>query len=469
MSKLRTILTVAISALVACGGAGTTAVPTAQSQAQLQGSILEVDGQTIDRDGIEMEIVETGDRIRSGADGTLRFPDLDTGRYTLDFNPGAPRTLALEGEEEQDGEKREEEQENDGEERKEEEEREEEESKEEEEREEEEREDEKEEDDDERDEDEFGRPRVEIDREGPVVVIKVVLENGEVVRWSKSHPNHRFVRARMERAEGSDARGQIRLREWYRGERESLRFIACGLDGGDVVDVYLRDTTVEGAEYKKIGSREANGEGCASLAFDTKGGWLPLEAESLSDLAGFEVQVRMAADGTVILSGEIPALPERVERHEKEEEKEREEEEKKEEEEGEREEKPEVAPAAHGKDRLIAQLDFVFGSVEIWDWDAKELQRFRMFAGGLDEGEKVRFEIRDPESEEWTTFATRIALVRGEEDGYVAKVDTEWFGVLPLDSEDVEQLIGLGVRVVRETEEGDVVLLIGEIPNLVRD
>jgi len=33
----------------------------------------------------------------------------------------------------------------------------------------------------------------------------------------------------------------------------------------------------------------------------------------------------------------------------------------------------------------------------------------------------------------------------------------------------VDQLIGLGVRVVRETDDGDVVLLIGEVPNLNRD
>lgn len=468
MSKLRTLLTVAASALVACGGAGTTAVPVAQSAAQVQGAILEVDGQTLDRDGIDVQIVETGDMVRSDATGAFQFPDLDSGRYTLDFNPDAARTLALEGEESEEEESEPKEQE--GEEEKESEEEKDGDGEEEKEREEEkdgdrEEEKEREEEEGESDEDEFGRPRIDVDREGPVVVIKVVLENGEVVRWSKSHPNHRFVRARMQRGEGAgDARGQIRLREWFRGERESLRFIVCGLDGGDAVEVFLRNSTEENAEFKSIRDAEADAKGCASVAFDTKGGWLPLEAESLSDLAGYDVEIRMAADGAVILTGEIPALPKRVERHEKDGDDD------KEEKEEERDEKPEIAPAIYGKDRLIAQVDFLYGSVEIWDWNAMERQRFRMVAGGLDEGETVKFQIRHPETEAWSTFAVRKAQMRAEEgENFLAKVDTEWMGDLPLDVEDVEQLIGLGVRVVRETDDGDVVLLIGEIPNLSRD
>ncbi|MHC4953983.1 MAG: hypothetical protein ACYTGZ_08835, partial [Planctomycetota bacterium] len=110
------------------------------------------------------------------------------------------------------------------------------------------------------------------------------------------------------------------------------------------------------------------------------------------------------------------------------------------------------------------------GSVEIWDWSSRERQRFRMFVAGLNEGDEIRFEIRKRNSDDWETFATRTAILHDEHaERYVAKVDTEWFGVLPLHADEVSQLVGLGVRVVRETDDGDVVLLIGEIPDLVRD
>ena len=71
--------------------------------------------------------------------------------------------------------------------------------------------------------------------------------------------------------------------------------------------------------------------------------------------------------------------------------------------------------------------------------------------------------------EEWVTFATPTALERDHEElGYAAFVDTEWHGVLPLHADSAEDLEGLGVRVVRTTAEGDQVILIGEIPDLVR-
>ena len=97
-----------------------------------------------------------------------------------------------------------------------------------------------------------------------------------------------------------------------------------------------------------------------------------------------------------------------------------------------------------------------------------------MVAGGLNEGDVVHFQIRKPGTEAWETFATRTAQYRDEEgERYVAKVDTEWFGVLPLHADEASDLIGLGVRVLREVgdaEEGTLqVILIGEVPELVDD
>ena len=70
----------------------------------------------------------------------------------------------------------------------------------------------------------------------------------------------------------------------------------------------------------------------------------------------------------------------------------------------------------------------------------------------------------------WETFATRTAQYKDEEgERYVAKVDTEWFGVLPLNADEASDLAGLGVRVLREVEDSEQVILIGEIPELVED
>ena len=73
--------------LAACSGGGADAggASLGASTAALQGTIMEVDGQTIDRNGIEIRIVETGDFVMTQRDGSFQFPSLAPGWYTLDF------------------------------------------------------------------------------------------------------------------------------------------------------------------------------------------------------------------------------------------------------------------------------------------------------------------------------------------------------------------------------------------------
>ena len=498
-----------LSLLTACGGSGDAALST--QSAALQGSIIEVDGQTLQRDGVQIRVVETGDRIVTAPDGSFRFPELKAGWYTLDFSQG-PTVAALEEgpareeepreeepreeepreeepreeepreeepreeepreeepreeepreeepreEEPREEEPREEEprEEEPREEEPREEEPREEEPREEEPREEEPREEEPREDEDERDEDDFERPRCRIDGEGPVVVVKVVLENGEVIRWSKSRPGLQYVRARLERpAEpvDEDVTGQVRVREAKEGRHQSLGFKIRDVAPEQGLLIYLRDPSEESNEFLILDDLRANAEGCAELATDIRERRLPFEAEDVHDLAGYEIEVRNL-EGDVLLVGEVPALPERVERD------------------GEPEDdRPEMEPPVHGRDQLEALVDGVFGSVKLLHWGAKDLHRFQMDAGGLRAEEEVKFQIREPETGNWITFATPTARERDREElGYAAIIDTEWHGVLPLDALSAEHLVGLAVRVVRETEEGDVVLLIGEIPELVRE
>jgi len=413
VNRILTILSSALLTLplAACGGAGDPI--GAVSSAQLQGSIVELDGQTLQRDGVDIRIVETGDHIMTSGDGSFAFPDLEPGWYTLAFGGTAVSALALEeapAGEAGTGEKESEE-----------------------------------------DEDELGRPRCEIDGEGPVVIVKVVLESGEVVRWSKSRPGRRFVRARLERCTDADVRGQVRVAWREGGEVQAMGFRVCGLAAGAGAILYLRDGKQENAEWQLVDDASADAEGCATFSYHNLEGGLPLDKESVDALAGYAIEIR-DTEGNCLVKGEIPALPEKVERD------------------GEPEvDLPEAKPPVYGKDRLIAKVDGVFGAVAISRWGERDLDRFEMFAGGLGEGEQVKFQIRRRESEEWVTFATPTAAERDREGvGYVAIVDTEWSGALPLDAESVEQLEGLGVRVVRTTGEGEQVILIGEIPNLIR-
>ena len=81
----------AVTALLipACGGGSTNA--TIQTAA-LQGLVYEIDGQTFDRSGVAVTVVETGETVITGVDGSFEFTDLPAGRYTLDFDTARRRT-----------------------------------------------------------------------------------------------------------------------------------------------------------------------------------------------------------------------------------------------------------------------------------------------------------------------------------------------------------------------------------------
>ena len=76
--------------LTACGGSGGAYHPA--SSAQLQGAVTELDGQTLNRDGVDITVVETGDHIMTRADGSFSFPNLEPGWYTLQFDAPGPVT-----------------------------------------------------------------------------------------------------------------------------------------------------------------------------------------------------------------------------------------------------------------------------------------------------------------------------------------------------------------------------------------
>ena len=50
--------------------------------AALEGVIYELDGQTIDRSGISVTVLETGESVLTGADGTFEFAVVPAGDHS---------------------------------------------------------------------------------------------------------------------------------------------------------------------------------------------------------------------------------------------------------------------------------------------------------------------------------------------------------------------------------------------------
>jgi len=407
-------------ALTACSGSDPATTTTTSS---LAGVVYQLDGQTVDRSGVTVRVVETGDTVVTDAQGAFGFTGLEPGSYTLDFTSPftASRLAAEEGTggaeepgaggvgENEDGE---------------------------------------------------GRPRVTVTRSCGRIDIRIALENGEVREFSIETHDVRAAKAPLRVPEGVsfDVEGQVRLAE--SGERSVLEFDVAPLDAGTTIEFFL--DAREGAGPVSIGTALANGDGVATLLLDTGAGdALPLEAASLDDLAGDRVEVRFSGTDTTILVGEIPDLPDPSE-HRCEEDSGTG---------GDGGGGVEEPPAGdgtgdlHARALLESDLERFEGHVEIRSWERENIQRFRMDLWGLEPGDRVAFEIYAPAEEAWVVLGYREANA----DRY-AKVDTDGDLDMPLGVESVKQLVGHSVRVRRASEtDSDTVLAIGIVPELVGD
>ncbi|HEX5137882.1 MAG TPA: hypothetical protein VFY93_12975 [Planctomycetota bacterium] len=398
-------------ALAACGGGGGTATQTAA----LQGMVYEVNGQTLDRAGVTVRVLETGQVATTGADGRFFFGRVPADAFTLDFGGGLAALAQSgpgggggaddpmgddngggsggQGADDPPG------------------------------------------DDNGIDltEDDSGNPQVGGVPAGDTVEVLVAVQDGQVTEMSVSCGDRVRAEARLTRAaDAPDADVQGKVRVESRADREKLTIEAEHLDPGTVVDFVLDGVS--------IGTGTADTTGEAQLELNTKDGdTLPLGVASVADLAGLPVEVLL--DGTLLLSGEVPALPDAT-----------------------------VTPgnpgsgigSGRGRAPLTPLVSGLEGHVEIRQRLDTGEQRFKMEAQNLAPGAQVAFWIEDLANP--GTFVKLRSVVA--DAGGQAEINTQDGLPMPLGVADVSLLAGLGVKVTLDDGSGQV-LLEGIVPSLV--
>jgi len=409
---------VALSALLlplvaACGGGGSE--PTLQTAA-LQGVVYEVDGQTLDRDGVPVRILETGQVATTDANGRFFFASVPAGAVTLDFGtsivsvaqtgPGGGSGSDDVGPDDNGVDAPGSEVENEAE------------------------------------EDDDDNPIVGGMDDGDTCEVRAAVEDGQVAEISVVSSDRVRSMARLLRDAASpdaDVEGKVKIET--RDDREKFSIEAEHLTPGTVVEFFL-DDPADAAGFVSIGTAAALADGEAELERNTADGdTLPMGAEAAQDLAGFRVEVRLTS-GELLLTGEVPDLPDAT-----------------------------VTPGTPGEDgrsrgraRLAPHVAGLEGDVEIRQRLERNEQRFEMEAEHLAPGTPVAFWIEDPDAlGTFVRIAGRTADAEGE-----AEIDTNDGLPMPLGATDVADLVGLQVRVTRD-DGSDEVLLSGSVPPLVAD
>ncbi|MHC4849367.1 MAG: peptidase associated/transthyretin-like domain-containing protein, partial [Planctomycetota bacterium] len=246
-------------AAVGCGGGSDGGTLQA---AALRGMVVEVDGQTADRDGVQITVVETGDRAVTDQEGRFQLAGLPAGRVTLAFSGRTPVALA-----QQSGDDSEDENEF--------------------------------EDDNDSDEDDEGRPVIVLVN-GETVEIRCSLEDGKVVEFSRRDDDEIEVTERLAPAAtnpfaNSEGKVEVELED---SGRSKIEFEVDHIPAGTVVEFFL--------DGSSIGTAPANSVGEAELEFEDS---LPAGATNLAELEGAEVEYRLASDGTVLFTGTVPGIP----------------------------------------------------------------------------------------------------------------------------------------------------------------
>jgi hypothetical protein len=237
------LLALLIPLLVACGGS------PALGSAALSGLVYEVDGQTVDRSGVEVRVAETGQTAVTGADGSFMIDGLPAGIVTLQFSStGAAQAQTAAAD-----------------------------------------------------------PQVTLS-DGTDTEVRCAMRDGSVAEFELVGHDRVRAEARLTTTDAATGQeGKVRV-EQHDGGDELLIEVEEATEG-DAFDVYLIDPDTGDRTFIEQIVAGSNGE--AELQRHTNDGdQLPLDAASVDDLAGYGIEIEFG--GEVILTGAVPELPEWV-------------------------------------------------------------------------------------------------------------------------------------------------------------
>ncbi len=423
-----------LALFAACGGGGGG---TALQTAAMRGVVYELDGQTLDRSGVLVTVMENGSSQLTGPDGRFSFDSLPAGTLTLQF--GSSLVVAAqesEGEaEEGDGEEGEEHdgEEHDGEEH-----------------------DGEEHDGEEHEADGEGEhEHADEDGEGEEgewhvagvahreeVEVRVALRDGKVIEFRLLARDRLRAESRLHRAEASpdeDVAGKVRVESRREGDRFAIAVEQVAPSAG--LEFFLDDPETEAGPVS-IGTATSGAGGGAEFVRESGGApGLPLGVRTVRELAGFRVHVRLLATGQLLLVGEVPGLPDTG---------------------ADSGMPPREGQDARGRSLLRSEQPELEGYVEIRSRPEQHRQLFLLQAEGFVPGTQVSIQIEDPAgSGLFVTLVTRLA----NGDGGVA---LEMSSPLPLGVERVADLVGRKIRLIDAGGSGEV-LLAGSVPPLVAE
>ena len=377
--------------------------------AALRGVVFQVDGQTQDRSGVQIRLIETGASVTTDRDGRFSFASVPAGRITLGVGQSLVAVPHERGDEDEGDDADDDDADDDA--------------------------DDDDDDDDADDDDDDDECDVEV---------RCSVSDGHIDEISIVRCDDREAKARLVRSPDSpdpDVEGKVEV-EADDGEEE-FEIEAEHLDPGTIVEFFLADPD-DADNFRSIGTVAADAGGEAELEFED-GAALPLGAASLDELADFLIEVRLAATGETLLTGTVPALPDFTTADD---------------------DFVGEGDRARGRSRLTAHVAGLEGKVEIRSRPEKGRERFKLEAENLAEGTEVTFLIEDPDDA--GTFVELGSIAADATGEAELNIDTQDGVSLPLGVDRVSELVGLEVRVIRDdaTEE---LLLSGTVPQLVAD
>ncbi len=392
--------------LAACGGGGGDATPSAQAKATVDGGVTEVDGATSGLGGVELVLVESGERVVTAGDGSFGFEQAPVGsfRIALVSTPTALRTRALEGD------------------------------------------DDSVDDDSVDDGDESSESEIELYRvvDGESIRIRIRIRDGllEQVDVSRSENDEREVELCLEPTAANDdpdMEGCLEVEQ--REDRTRFELEVEDAEPGRELELVI--VSPDGVEETQ-GTRIVDLEGDAEWEFTTLA--LPFDATTIEELEGYDVVVRDAGTSVDLLVGTVPELPAAAPSED-------------DDAEGEDDEELEE----RGKARLTAYEDGLEGYVEIESEPLDNEQEFEIEAENLAPGREVEFFIEDAAAPgTFISLGTRFADSEGEAE---LELDNDEGATLPGGATTVADLVGLGVE-VRDAVSG-ALLLDGTVPALM--